>query len=637
MTTIRTFTCGLLFLLVSTASTLAQTEPATSRAADQRPAAPSSTITVALTPKGVRFTALGDVKQLRLEVFAADGTARADSGFLPGNVYDWAVADKQAQLADGIYQLVVTIRDLAGHLSLKQCEVTVQSGQVTLSLGASEQAGAAAADRTLAAAPAVADTAMTLTAHNGREGALVATRGALTFRVGDFFSGMDREQMRLTEEGNVGIGTTKPRARLDVAGDIRATGLLRVKGVEFSDGTSLVTAGGTAQRLDATGSVVPAATGAGTQNRLAKWLDNAGALGDSQITETASGFVGLGTASPDSLVNVQGAIPAFLGRLLTVRTTGANNGFGLMLDATGTGNNNLGLSVNGVLKGGFAFDVGRQFLGFVNSVTGGQDFALRLNADGSLSYNDGSVFPAPELFRITKLGNMGIGTASPQARLEVVGSLKLTGAGTGITFGDGTTMTTAATGGGGGVSGSGTTSTLPLWAGATTLGNSALTQTGNNISVGGDLTATGTISGGNVVAKYQDVAEWVPGRGHLPAGTVVSLDGARRNGVVAAHRAYDTHVAGVVSAQPGVILGEGGADKVLVATTGRVKVKVDATRGAIKIGDLLVASTRAGVAMRSRPVRAGRALMHRPGTIIGKALEPLAKGGGEILVLLSLQ
>jgi hypothetical protein len=29
--------------------------------------------------------------------------------------------------------------------------------------------------------------------------------------------------------------------------------------------------------------------------------------------------------------------------------------------------------------------------------------------------------------------------------------------------------------------------------------------------------------------------------------------------------------------------------------------------------------------------------MHRPGTIIGKALEPLDNGVGEILVLLSLQ
>ena len=44
-----------------------------------------------------------------------------------------------------------------------------------------------------------------------------------------------------------------------------------------------------------------------------------------------------------------------------------------------------------------------------------------------------------------------------------------------------------------------------------------------------------------------------------------------------------------------------------------------------------------GVAMRSEPVDLGGVKIHRPGTIVGKALEPLASGKGEILVLLTLQ
>jgi hypothetical protein len=43
------------------------------------------------------------------------------------------------------------------------------------------------------------------------------------------------------------------------------------------------------------------------------------------------------------------------------------------------------------------------------------------------------------------------------------------------------------------------------------------------------------------------------------------------------------------------------------------------------------------VAMRSEPVDLGGVKLHRPGTLIGKALEPLESGTGEILVLLSLQ
>lgn len=75
----------------------------------------------------------------------------------------------------------------------------------------------------------------------------------------------------------------------------------------------------------------------------------------------------------------------------------------------------------------------------------------------------------------------------------------------------------------------------------------------------------------------------------------------------------------------------------MVATTGRAKVKVDATRARIRAGDILVTSDSEGIAMRSEPIDLGGAKFHRPGTIVGKALEPLDKGTGQILVLLSLQ
>jgi hypothetical protein len=133
------------------------------------------------------------------------------------------------------------------------------------------------------------------------------------------------------------------------------------------------------------------------------------------------------------------------------------------------------------------------------------------------------------------------------------------------------------------------------------------------------------------------VAEWVPSAQKLSAGTVVVLDTDHANQVLASSKSYDTKVAGVVSAQPGISLGQQGDGKLLVATTGRVKVKVDATRAPIKVGDLLVTSDVEGVAMKSIPVDLGGTQIHRPGTIIGKALEPLEKGTGEILVLLSLQ
>jgi hypothetical protein len=153
-----------------------------------------------------------------------------------------------------------------------------------------------------------------------------------------------------------------------------------------------------------------------------------------------------------------------------------------------------------------------------------------------------------------------------------------------------------------------------------------------NTNVTGDITLTGTIH-----AKYQDVAEWVPSSEQIPVGTVVVLDTTKSNRVIASTQAYDTRVAGVVSERPGLALGESGKGKVLVATTGRVLVKADASKRPIHIGDLLVTSNLPGMAMKSEPITIGNRKMHMPGTLIGKALEPLEKGSAKILVLLSLQ
>jgi hypothetical protein len=96
-------------------------------------------------------------------------------------------------------------------------------------------------------------------------------------------------------------------------------------------------------------------------------------------------------------------------------------------------------------------------------------------------------------------------------------------------------------------------------------------------------------------------------------------------------------VAGAVSRQPGLVLGERSDTKAMIAQSGRVRIKADARNGAIRIGDLLVTSPTQGYAMRSRPMRMGSQAIHRPGTVLGKALEALPSGKGEILVLLTLQ
>jgi hypothetical protein len=157
------------------------------------------------------------------------------------------------------------------------------------------------------------------------------------------------------------------------------------------------------------------------------------------------------------------------------------------------------------------------------------------------------------------------------------------------------------------------------------------------LEVNGHANFNGTVTGTKIKAHYQDVAEWVPATSDLAPGTVVILNREKNNEVMASATSYDTTVAGVVSAAPGLSLGVEGAGKEQIATTGRVKVRVDARVKAVRVGDLLVTSDLPGTAMRSEPMEINGRQFHQPGTIIGKALEPLDGGVGEILVLLSMQ
>lgn len=254
-------------------------------------------------------------------------------------------------------------------------------------------------------------------------------------------------------------------------------------------------------------------------------------------------------------------------------------------------------------------------------------------------------------------GNVGVNTLAPHARLEIAGTNKIamdTAYGflwvsnsTAPNSYDGPDYDRLGVGYSGNVGiirteGAGTGTTRPLQ--ITTGGNNGIyvTTAGtvgiNTTSPGATLDVNGSIRATSVIgAVYQDLAEWVPATSEMDAGTVVVLNPEKSNEVMRSANEYDTSVAGVISARPGILLGEAAASKAKVATIGRVKVHVDASKTPIRIGDLLVTSNRPGVAMRSEPLEVAGAKIHRPGTVIGKALEPLGSGEGDILVLLSLQ
>ena len=607
----------------------------------------TSTLTITASAAGdrVRITAPSSVVQMHVEVYAASGEKLFDQEIRGGNVFDWHLQDGQAQrLAPGNYVCVVTAKSISGRLTQKIGSVNVEKKSVSVQPAESPQLSAAQAQYigpveensswTIAAKDELQTP--TVIANDGTDGQMIRGRGALTFRIGDFFSGNDQEQMRLTEAGNLGIGTSEPKAKLDVVGTIRAERFLIVKPAKPGTANQM-TSGDMTQAINATDTGQSLISGSGTQNRVAKWTDNAGTLGDSGITETAAGFIGIGTATPSQALEVAN------GRMIATgnQTLAAPGGI-LEIGTTVTNNDNgaSGIRMRNTFNGNASI---QQALDVAPTFAPSTSISL---ARGFLS---SAFFAPPSGVTITDAygGNAGMvysattgavtnGTVFAIRSPIVQGSLKPTTqyglhilnqgiAGTNTSYGlfvdaqSGSTNPISAIFAGGNV-GIGTSSPAA------------------KLDVAGDINVTGNaVIAGNIAAKYQDVAEWVQARKPIAPGTLVILDPELANAVVASGRAYDTHVAGVISPRPGLILGEAGAGKVLVATTGRVKIKVDATRHPIQIGDLLVTSNKTGVAMKSLPIIVRGVRIHRPGTIVGKALEPLAKGTGEIFVLLGLQ
>jgi hypothetical protein len=100
---------------------------------------------------------------------------------------------------------------------------------------------------------------------------------------------------------------------------------------------------------------------------------------------------------------------------------------------------------------------------------------------------------------------------------------------------------------------------------------------------------------------------------------------------------YSTLAAGIYSTKPGVVGAMHGSEdprlaaEIPMAMIGIVPCKVSAENGPISRGDLLVTSSTPGYAMR------GTDKARLPGAVIGKALQPLPSGKGQIDTLLTLR
>jgi hypothetical protein len=178
----------------------------------------------------------------------------------------------------------------------------------------------------------------------------------------------------------------------------------------------------------------------------------------------------------------------------------------------------------------------------------------------------------------------------------------------------------------------------------------------NDSAINGDLTVGGNCTGCELVTLMQNAGATDLHLGEVAAMTS-AVDGPSPMGsapLVGADRAqgaYSTAVVGVVyykwvpgdaNAAEGTRQNTGYYDRSATAirpgeyfgvvTSGAYKeIKVNAEGGAIRVGDLLVASSTPGVAMKADPKQTGF------GSVIGKAMGNLDTGEGKIGVMITLK
>ncbi|MCX5994127.1 MAG: hypothetical protein NT177_07950, partial [Chloroflexi bacterium] len=206
-------------------------------------------------------------------------------------------------------------------------------------------------------------------------------------------------------------------------------------------------------------------------------------------------------------------------------------------------------------------------------------------------------------FAYTGSGNVGIGTASATDKLTIEGA---------------------------------TGNLIACYPGAARTPGSAVFR----VESDGDTYADGSVyahdfittSGGADVAERINISEWVE------AGNVVEIDPEHPGFFRKSAGAYSTRVGGIVSTSPGVVLGQRANSesdpwddtRPVMAIAGRVPVKVTTENGPIAVGDLLVASSTPGVAMKGDPATSS-------GCVVGKAMEPLAEGEGVMMAQVMLR
>lgn len=377
--------------------------------------------------------------------------------------------------------------------------------------------------------------------------------------------GTPNSPITVTSTGTVGIGTTQPAASIDIFRMSTTTNPSTSSGLAIGDNTNYGSSSDTAinGQLMFRGSgwahgyfsYYPHKSDDLSYFRIAGQGTN---YGDRNVGLLVSGRLGVGTTSPSSAIDVSGDIYAD-------GETGAGQFPFFASLYGGTTSDGLYFTDYGVRHAGIKWN--GTSLDFLNASNFGP------NTDTWTAYT-------PQLSLNFASGNIGIGIANPQAKLEINGGLRFSG------DPSGTVQTTA-------------------W--------------------------TGVLCGGD----YAEAMNPVGGKKLYEPGDVLVLAADGKGAIAKSSEPYSSLVAGIYATKPGVIgrratlIKDG--DEVPMAMIGVVPTKVTAENGPIKLGDLLVTSSLPGYAMK------GTDRTKMLGAVIGKAMGSLESGTGVVEVLVTLQ
>lgn len=261
-------------------------------------------------------------------------------------------------------------------------------------------------------------------------------------------------------------------------------------------------------------------------------------------------------------------------------------------------------------------DADRGFVGYSTSILGN---FLRLSGNG---IGGGDI-------TINSTGNVGIGTYSQSAKLEVAGNALVSNGSLFLEKAGGLrTVEIKPTESGA----DGASMLLYNNAGVVTIEIDADYGDGDGRVITSEL----QIKGGSDLAEHFDLP--ATEEKELKPGMLVSIDTEKEGGLCITREANDKKIVGVVSGangiKPGMLMGQQGSiafGKHPVALAGRVYVLCNNEGGEIAAGDFLTSSSQKGYAKK-----AGN-LQEAQGAVIGKAMGSVNSKTGYALVLINLQ